>query len=425
MFSLKVCSRWHDVVMTTPRFWATIVADTRLWPRFSGSSWMHVLVASSLARSRETPLDLRIAFAPHYDLAVEGIMELLCKHSHRWKTVQPSLHPCSLGAFAHAKRNLPLLDSLTLSSPTNIGNYADDIFATAPRLRTIRLIGNGWPTGGPKLPWGQLHDISYENGESRRLSLVSLRSLSTHASCALVINPSASMLPHELTPVTSNLSNLSVSFGDTSGAMSRTYEILGIILRSLTLPSLASLRFIQHVHTGDHDTCAGASPPQAPHRNRIGFLAFAACSALDTLTQLEVYAVIRDHELLECLLQLPLLEELRLWDCVEDTAPGPDDGLAVGRVITDALLRKLTFCPVESNSLVPHLNILALTSVMSFREGTFLELVASRMRPDGSPFVAMMLYDSRCSRRKFAAEALALLAEYEESGELIFAMGSV
>ncbi|KAJ6483857.1 hypothetical protein C8R47DRAFT_1197271, partial [Mycena vitilis] len=308
--------------------------------------WFFELVASSLARSLETPLNPRIWGCTPTD----------------GRLVQLSLRPYSLHTLARAKGNLSLLESLTLSSTTNIDNqYADDILATAPRLCTVRLDAS----------LGQFCDITYENGESSRLSLVLLLSLSTHASWPLASNASAIMLPHELTPVTSNLSNLSVSFSDISVALSRTDKILGAILRSLTLPCLASLRFIKHVHTGDHDTDAGASRPQAPYWNHIGFLAFAARSALrNTLTQLEVRAVIRDHELLECLLHLPLLEELRLRDCVE-THP----------TLTANVQRdRLTFCSGESNSVVPHLNILGLASVMPFRDSIFLELVLTTAR---------------------------------------------
>ncbi|KAJ6593058.1 hypothetical protein B0H19DRAFT_12123 [Mycena capillaripes] len=186
----------------------------------------------------------------------------------------------------------------------------------------------------------------------------------------------------------------------------RTWEILGRILCCLTLPRLTSLRFIQRP-----DNIA------RPLWNHTHFLNFASRSSLrTTLTQLEIYAVIQEHELLECLLFLPLLEELRLWD--------PTEGESGGALI-DNLLGQLTWRLGQTN-LVPHLNILGLTSVIDFRDDSILEFVTSRIErglPENNPFVVMILY-SGC-RRELSPEVVAQLTELEDSGDLIFAIGRV
>jgi hypothetical protein len=368
----------------------------------SSSHTLVDLVRSSLERGGEFPLNVQIAVDPHHH-AERWILELLSQHSHRWKNAHIWLHPHSLGVLLGAKGNLPMLDSLTLSSGTDIDyRYADDVFEIAPRLKTVTLIG--WPSGGPALPWGQLLHVTYENGESSKFSLATLPLLSPHACCELAVNASTISIPLELQPVTSDASTLLIRFTSQFDPM-RTWEILGIILRCLTLPRLTALRFIHRPN----------APP--PLWNHTHFREFASRSRLrTTLTQLELYVVIQEHELVGSLAALPLLEELRLWDSAG----------AGGEVITDSLLRQLTWRSGETN-LVPRLSTLGLTTTIAFRDNSLMELVTSRADPgrsENGPFVVMVLLYARC-RREFSSEFVAQLAELEEGGDLIFALGRI
>jgi hypothetical protein len=133
---------------------------------------------------------------------------------------------------------------------------------------------------------------------------------------------------------------------------------VGAFLACLTLPFLAHLRFIRH----------DAPAPSWAHTQ---FVEFTLRSSL--LTSFEVYAMIEEQELLDCLSLLHVLEELYLRD-----SAGQTFGDRPNVVITDNLLRGLTWSP-NHPSLIPRLNFLCLTpsaSVMSL-----LDCITSRIGP--------------------------------------------
>jgi hypothetical protein len=132
---------------------------------------------------------------------------------------------------------------------------------------------------------------------------------------------------------------------------------VGAILACLTLPFLAHLRFIRH----DAPALSWA---------HTQFVEFALRSSL--LTSSEVYAMIEEQELLDCLSLLHVLE-LYLWD-----SAGQTFGDRPNVVITDNLLRRLTWSP-NHPSLVPGLNFLCLTSSASVM--SLLDCITSPIGP--------------------------------------------
>ncbi|KAF7350823.1 hypothetical protein MSAN_01644200 [Mycena sanguinolenta] len=366
----QVCSRWHSIIMSTSRLWSTIKADTRVWAQSTlpSAALLHLLELS-LHRSGELPLNLEITVDSD-QFSDRGILQLLVRHSGRWRNVSLLLNPHSIDHLAGAKGNLPLLENLALHSAMNIRSQADveNVFFLAPRLKSITFTGPGWLTGASAFPWSQLRYVKIGNGDFSDISLGALPFLPPQA-CCCEIEVDASMItfPYELPPITSNISTLLVS---------------------LWMPHFASFN-----KSPLHPTKRHPSTSVEPHTFPV--FRFA------------------ETELLECLVLLPLLEELRLWDCTsteDDTA-----------VITDNVLNQLAWRADQTN-LVPRLQTLGLSSTMEFREESLWNLISSRaVRPEIGPFVVMVLYLG--SQREFSPEFLAQLSELEKSGDIVFASG--
>ncbi|KAF8142198.1 hypothetical protein K438DRAFT_2030214 [Mycena galopus ATCC 62051] len=403
----QVCSRWHGIVMGTPRLWSTITFDSGVWVQ-SSIYWERLLdlVEVSLKRGQKYPLTLRIAVDP-YHYAERRILEILSRSSARWRNISLRIHPQSMTDLFDAKGNLPLLENLELSSTSNTDSLStSDIFSIAPRLKSITFTGPGWPFNASAFPWSQLSHAKFDNGRYNKISLGGLPFLSAQACCEIVVTSTGTgNLPGELPPITSQLCALLIKVTYRFNRM-QSWEAFRTVFGCLTLPRLTTLRFVQQTDT----------PP--PVWNQTHFLHFATRSALRaTLTQLEIYAIIQEPELLECLLVLPFLEELRLWDCADE-----EDG---GAVITDNLLTQLAWRPDQTN-LVPNLKTLGLSSTIEFRDESLWELVTSRIDPwrsESSPFVVMVLYVS--AQREFSPEFLAQLSELEQSGDFIFVKGHI
>jgi len=393
----QVCSRWHGIVMDTPRLWSTIAVDLNVWPK-SSTAMLLDLVTCSLKRSAECPLVMQIAVDAAHPIQ-QPILEMFAQHSHRWRSVYLWMEPRALSFLVIAKGNLPLLEDLEISSADTSANspYVDDVFSIAPRLKTFLI--TGWPSSPPRLAWEQILYFSYENHNDTPFSLGMLPLLTTHARFRLLIHASPSFRSPELRPVISSVSELDITFTSDS-IMADTAAILGAFFGCLILPQLTHLRFLS----------GGAS---RPHWNQSRFLHFASQSSLcNTLTMLEVYALIEEHELQECLSVLPMLKTLRVWD-----RESPD-GL---EVITDNLLHRLTWKLDEPN-LVPHLNVLTIGSLLRFRDDSLLECVTSRIVPGrcgNEPFTANVLCLWHCSR-KLSAEFIAQLSGLQESGDFRF-----
>ncbi|KAJ7758755.1 hypothetical protein B0H16DRAFT_1416205 [Mycena metata] len=326
----QVCAYWHRIAMGTPSLWSTLVFDTHVWPRCSEPPTTLIrCITSALQRGGEFPLSLDIVVDSAQPIQ-QTLLELLSRHSHRWKSLCIMLPMSAFRFLNDAKGNILLLESLTLGFATHDDtSYTDDVFEIASRSEDVG--GAGFPVAHPRLPWAQLRLFNYQNGHSGSLSLDMLTHLSQ--TVQLVITPTA--IPFGLHPVTSNAETLIVGF-ITDPDPPHTRTILGAILECLTLPCLTQLRFIRP-----------DVPP--PLWNQPKFVDFAARSSLcDTLTTFEVWAKIAEDDLVECLSLLRSLQVLLLWDCPDYI------------VITDSLLHHISWA--GENSLLPHLRHLCLIS---------------------------------------------------------------
>jgi hypothetical protein len=279
------------------------VADTSLWPKSSASSEkLLARVAFSLERGGDFPLNLKIAVSAKHPMD-SSIVKLISQHSRRWKTVYLRLYPHSFESLVGAKGNFPLLGTLTLdNAPKTDSHYIDDIFEVAPRLTKVALFS--WLSRIPALPWNQLSNFRSRNRKANEFPLTMLPLLPTHVQCELIIDASYIVPPKVLKPITSHISKLFITITPDSNS-SHTRKIFGAILESLTFTSLTKLEFL---------------PLGKPPRwNHSCFLAFASRSALcNTLTALNLYTIITKDEILECLLVLPMLKHLVIWDYEND-----------------------------------------------------------------------------------------------------------
>ncbi|KAJ6535134.1 hypothetical protein B0H19DRAFT_1080527 [Mycena capillaripes] len=371
----RVCSRWHEIAMFTPRLWSILTLDTSLWDGSTKSSTLLALVAASLNRGANFPLNITLVVElGHPNEAL--ILDLLSQHSYRWRKISLCIDPRSLIFLANAIGNLPVLDEHLLYDFTESDDpYADDLFATAPRLKTVSIVD--WPCKLPMLPWGQLRHFQYINRESGDLLVVPqvLPLLSDKATFELRINISSITLPLELPPILSNISILFITstvdsdeptsddestVDDDSDESNHTHTmtIFGALWGCSTWPSLKHLRF----GTNWHDL--------APRWNQTYFMDFAFRSSLQTtLGMCVIDVLVEEHELLECLFALPLLEDLRIWDCEDQHCPV---------VITDSLLHRLALRRDHPN-LIPRLNWLYLASLFRFQDDALEDFITSRI----------------------------------------------
>ncbi|KAJ6481893.1 hypothetical protein C8R45DRAFT_1100296 [Mycena sanguinolenta] len=403
----QVCSRWHGIAMGTPRLWSSIACDSWAWD-YSLNYWKNLLglIESSFERSGECPLNLQIAVLPRHP-AEQHIIKLIARYSRRWKNVCLWLDPREMKHLLSAKGHFPLLENLTINCAESVGSqHAIDVFSVAPRLKTVAC--KGWSTV-PVLPWGQLLRVKFDSGLFNEIPLDGLPLLAAHTCCELNIEVNRLLMKaiKKSTSITSKISTLLFSITYTyyiDHSLKRSSrKVLATVFDCLTLPRLTSLRFIQQPN----------NPP--PLWNQTCFLHFISRSMLGTtLAELEVYAIIEDKELLECLLHLPFLENLRLWDCEDGELEG-DHG-----VITDTLLTQLA----HDINIVPRLGHLVLMSTIDFIDDYLWKLVTSRIhlrhsRSENEPFVMMVSYLPR-RQGELSPQFLARLSELEKSGDLVF-----
>ncbi|KAJ7758668.1 hypothetical protein B0H16DRAFT_1720756 [Mycena metata] len=353
----QVCSHWHVLVMGTPMLWRILIADTTLWHVAPVSAEkLFELVTVSLDRGGSHPLCLEVAVEDQHGYGSRAL-DLLARHSRRWRQVVVWSGFSIFQSILPARGNLPLLEKLEI---TQNGDWMDcDVFEIAPRLTTFTI--TGWVTSVPVLPWGQIQSFNYRNFEANDLAqaLAHLRhDFAPQALCDLTLVAWDIRRPIDLPPVISNLSSLALTLAidETQG------NVLGPILGCLTTRFLSSLSLTGRAQEPPLEWC------------QRSFIALASRSGLyTTLTTLEINRTsIRDDEVIASLSALPALEQLFLADCVTEPPH---------IVITDHLLRLLTWPADSTAPLVPRLNFLCLTSVLGFTDDVYWNFVDSRLVP--------------------------------------------
>lgn len=380
--------------------WSTIVVDTTLWDAAAASSEVLMrLIASSLERGGSHPLRIQVAVADHPD--GRGVLEFLSRHAPRWRHFILWSELPSFDFIAAAKGNLPLLETLEISSQ-NEECTGSDVFLVAPRLCDVTF--TGWAAKVPTLPWNQLERCKYINILPNDFvdSLALLPHFSTGTRCIFELAVLDILDPIDLPPISSNIPafNLVLTVNSYWG----TSDVLGAVLACLTLPCLDTLALVGELN----------EPPL--HWNQDKFLSFASRSALHaSLVELEIRATIQDYQLLQCLAGLPLLDALILSESHDHSNTFITDDLFAG------LVRRS-----EDTCLVPRLTFLCLTSCLRFSESTFWEFAASRLVPDrpDDGLSQVKIYWLPNQIRELSPEFLDHGLELDARGDLAFLAGA-
>ncbi|KAJ7121771.1 hypothetical protein C8R43DRAFT_74536 [Mycena crocata] len=400
----KVCSRWHRVVLGTPRLWSDIAVDLYYcqWSEDAGE-FIHLL-STALKRGAHHPLTLSLVVGDYNNVELEhsvSTFTLVAQHSRRWKHMYFRGHPSGFDSMSHIKGKLDILETLSIEWEQDA---VVDLFEIAPRLTKVSVNFENAQLC-PKLPWDQLRSFTCIDANSEKISHITglMQSLS-HPEAAfelLRFYPAAmAAAPDHPPAVTSTISSFLVEMWPNVNLA------LGDIFGCLTLPHLRKL-FVVRV--------AGSKGPIPWPAKKFESLSLRS-SLCDTLRVLELTAVaITDDELLRCLASLGSLEHLFVSD-------QPEFGNRPEYVlITDTLLLRLTHPP----DLIPKLRTFTCTSLYKFNADIYFNFVASRILAGQKP-----LEPFRCILRHFAdtphdfdSSAHQKLLELVQNGELELSIG--
>ncbi|KAJ7445292.1 hypothetical protein FB451DRAFT_1055675 [Mycena latifolia] len=138
------------------RSWATIDVDlSETQPR--DITKITKLLSLSLRRSANYPLTIHVHAGRSIDPS-RAVLELLAEHSSRWQTADIYISEFAFAYISAAKGNLPLLERLNISGASL---SLLDIFEDAPNLTRVSFSELG--SDLPKLPWSQLHGVTYSH----------------------------------------------------------------------------------------------------------------------------------------------------------------------------------------------------------------------------------------------------------------------
>ncbi|KAF7350594.1 3-beta hydroxysteroid dehydrogenase isomerase family [Mycena sanguinolenta] len=413
---LRVCSAWHTIVTTTPFLWADLEVDLDALLFTPGR--MVDTLSRLLDRSGQCSMVLHLTASIG---RFNNSLELLGRCATRWRIADLHLsNEACLQLSRVTGRNFPCLESLAIGGTDVAGR---DIFETAPNLR--RVIISAVDGALPKLPWSQLHELTYYAFQPRvlrpdvlanRLAIMALCSNECEVniySLNLSFFDSSTFSAIRLA-VESHIPIFRLAILDRNGE-EHSREALGEIITALTLPNLQELHF--------RSSRPEAHPLFWP---RDHFPAFASRSCFrDILTKLFLYdMVIAEDELVECLSDMRALMELFIQDVV-----GSSDH-EENILINDTLLRRLTWRS-DSSCIAPNLNIFSFASLFFFDDDALVPFVESRARPaerhDSSPFrmEAFALVDSELNIRVighgFGVDAIAHMDTLQKQGVLRWA----
>ncbi|KAI5899468.1 uncharacterized protein SCHCODRAFT_02483637 [Schizophyllum commune H4-8] len=173
----SVCKIWRDVMHETPGIWAdfTIPESSSLT---SLNLPPHLLnrLDLFLANSGNLPLRHHTVqyFAPSNTLPMDGALQRLLPHSHRWTDmIIPNEDDNCPDVMKWLKgRSLMCLSKIT-SWTWNLGRGDPGyILAELPALRSVVLIDIDEGFESPRLPWGQIEELTAEMTTDKALSLV-------------------------------------------------------------------------------------------------------------------------------------------------------------------------------------------------------------------------------------------------------------
>ncbi|KAF7333006.1 hypothetical protein MVEN_02406900 [Mycena venus] len=287
----QVSCYWHKIAIGTPKLWSQIASKISLWGNSSASPNTYIsLLASSLTRSGDHPLTIRIGINSH-DLEARPVLELLSQHARRWQDVWLWADRDCGQYLASVRGNLPILKNLRLGHDLWDGV---DIFEVAPALKSVLIAARTESVQGRipslRIPWPQIRTFTFNDlsGMFAATGLLLAQSLCIGAAFRFHLRGHVRDIP----PVSpwprfaSDIESLTLQLGlDASPPVQKL--ALGQIFESLTLPYLQCLTVVPKDE--NHS---------APVWHQGNFSSFALRSSLHNhLTSLQLCVEITDKHL--------------------------------------------------------------------------------------------------------------------------------
>ncbi|KIK50168.1 hypothetical protein GYMLUDRAFT_253220 [Collybiopsis luxurians FD-317 M1] len=240
-----VNSRWRLVSLSTPSLWSTfdISLSSTSWDKVPVS--LPMLIAVHLERSKNAVLDIRVAFDRNNVNYARSfpILPRLFKEAHRWRSsvlVLPESQELISTIFP---TTFPLLHELhmRLLPLDDVGSCRAPVFhAAALRTLSISMFGYG---GDYNL--NCLCDVTL-TWVSPNIAARFLDNVPSHCSAKIVTLVASPHSSYDACEVTSALSALSITA--TENNLANDEHALANLLRSLTLPNVERLEFIDEGH---------------------------------------------------------------------------------------------------------------------------------------------------------------------------------
>ncbi|KAJ7054771.1 hypothetical protein C8F01DRAFT_1374055 [Mycena amicta] len=411
----QVCSRWHEVVMGTPRLWARINVYTDLWPPAGDRAETFLaLLRSSLGRSASHPLvlDITLPVQGMSDVA-SRMMFLLLEHAQRWRDVFLTLNAES----AHLLNGVQAvsLERLEIHTSSTFQPLISNISIATPSLRRVSLTGH--PRNFPhNLPLAQVVKFDYRGNpliftpETFPMLPCSHLSQKTFVVVrgVLSFSPAESPLGGFDVPGVWRIRSLTLTLRlATPMSPTDARRAIGSVLTCLTLPSL--YRFALH-------TSAGTTSDYALVWSPVDFAQLSERSGFSSsLVSLSLAIIISDADLLAALGDLKKLEDLRLSDLPSSNC------ILIGDTLLCALS---TGNEADVTALLPRLGLLDISTCLAFTDDALLRLVDRRIlqcqQPDVTYLFTLVVSRLKPARRELGEHLIARFTELEAQNDMGF-----
>ncbi|KAF7309204.1 F-box domain-containing protein [Mycena kentingensis (nom. inval.)] len=369
----KVCYRWHEVAVGTPKLWAQLAFSTSSYSCKRDLS----MVSHSLRRSGSHPLSIHLLNFETSHSSETLFLDLILPHAHRIRHFSGSLS--TIGRLTARTQSLEALEGLDLMLPDRQTELERKGWVV-PSLKRVcfRSYGHWAHSSLPELPWSQISSFSYStddtfrDGELAALPWGDLAPGATFTLFARGIFWSSAIF--------SNIAELICSISAPGSWNERDRTSLAELFNNLTVPRLHTLRILC---PEDHLSSLWSSEAFSGFARRSGFAT--------RLKHLAIEVFVSEDELFAALATLSALETLSLRD-MPHARIYPQASIRPTRVpvlITDDFLRRLHLSrlpdPFDDNEvvaelkLVPSLRSLTLTTLAAFWDTALLGYINAQL----------------------------------------------